>query len=148
MRIWIHSKGKCSKSFNLKIWKYSCLLLLWILSIEIYRIRRTLNQGNLRRHYKIHSDDKPYKCPLCSYKCRRRDALNGHMRIHSGKSKFFVRNKKLPKVSRPETRRSLKRLFWVKLVINDSGRYSDQAWRLPVKVGGQSKRPGALFTYV
>ncbi len=43
-----------------------------------------LFQGNLRRHYKIHSDDKPYQCPLCSYKCRRRDALNGHMRIHSG----------------------------------------------------------------
>ena len=41
-------------------------------------------KGNLRRHYKIHSDEKPFQCPECSYKCRRRDALNGHMRIHSG----------------------------------------------------------------
>ena len=42
-------------------------------------------KGNLRRHYKIHSDEKPFQCPICSYRCRRRDALNGHMRIHSGK---------------------------------------------------------------
>ena len=41
-------------------------------------------KGNLRRHYKIHSDEKPFQCPICSYRCRRRDALNGHMRIHSG----------------------------------------------------------------
>uniref|UniRef100_H2YH50 C2H2-type domain-containing protein n=1 Tax=Ciona savignyi TaxID=51511 RepID=H2YH50_CIOSA len=40
-------------------------------------------KGNLRRHYKIHSEEKPFQCPVCSYRCRRRDALNGHMRIHS-----------------------------------------------------------------
>ena len=50
-------------------------------------------KGNLRRHYKIHSDEKPFQCPICSYRCRRRDALNGHMRIHSGK--LNIKSKKI-----------------------------------------------------
>ena len=93
---------------NMKIFSPSDIMnIVYRILKKFYRIRRTLNQGNLRRHYKIHSDDKPYKCPLCSYKCRRRDALNGHMRIHSGKSNFFCSEQIiLPNLTSPK--RSLK----------------------------------------
>uniref|UniRef100_A0A3Q2WIA1 IKAROS family zinc finger 4 n=1 Tax=Haplochromis burtoni TaxID=8153 RepID=A0A3Q2WIA1_HAPBU len=33
--------------------------------------------------FKFSTGEKPFKCPFCSYACRRRDALTGHLRTHA-----------------------------------------------------------------
>ena len=44
----------------------------------------------LKRHVKIHSDDKKYQCsePECNFSFTRKDHLNRHMRAHNGEKPF------------------------------------------------------------
>lgn len=38
---------------------------------------------NLKRHLSTHTDDKPYGCALCPFRCNRKDNLKGHVaRMH------------------------------------------------------------------
>lgn len=38
---------------------------------------------NLRRHYKVHTGEKPYPCPACPYHASRKEHVEKHMsRIH------------------------------------------------------------------
>ncbi|XP_074653948.1 uncharacterized protein LOC141908050 [Tubulanus polymorphus] len=40
------------------------------------------NQYHLTVHRRIHSDEKPLKCPYCEYRGRQRNSLNVHLRKH------------------------------------------------------------------
>jgi len=51
--------------------------------------RLYLSQGSLRKHKLIHtSDEKPFKCDHCEYRCRRKDHLENHIRVHSDDKEF------------------------------------------------------------
>ena len=39
-------------------------------------------------HRKIHTNEKPFKCKLCPYMCRTSSALKMHTRIHTGEKPF------------------------------------------------------------
>ena len=39
--------------------------------------------STLTRHMRIHSDNKIFKCPFCSYSGHRKDNLGSHMKSHS-----------------------------------------------------------------
>lgn len=36
---------------------------------------------NMKRHLRMHTGDKPFKCTICSYKSGRKDNLLTHMKI-------------------------------------------------------------------
>ncbi|ELU18678.1 hypothetical protein CAPTEDRAFT_70168, partial [Capitella teleta] len=36
----------------------------------------------LRRHYRVHTGEKPYKCPACVYASAQRCHLNSHVAAH------------------------------------------------------------------
>jgi uncharacterized C2H2 Zn-finger protein len=42
-----------------------------------------LNAYTMKVHQRIHSDEKPLKCPHCDYAARQRNAMNWHMRKHA-----------------------------------------------------------------
>lgn len=53
--------------------------------------------NNLPRHMLVHSDEKPYKCPQCEYRCKREDYLPYHMQTH--KKELKAANKKTERSS-------------------------------------------------
>ena len=40
--------------------------------------------GDLRRHFKTHSGEKPNKCNQCDYTSSQESALRTHLKMHSG----------------------------------------------------------------
>lgn len=43
----------------------------------------------LKRHMRIHTQDKPYSCKHCNFKCSRASYLKQHMKIHT-REKLYV----------------------------------------------------------
>ena len=46
------------------------------------------SQGNLKRHLRIYTSEKPFACSQCDYKCSRPSHLKSHERIHTGEKPF------------------------------------------------------------
>ena len=63
-------------------WKIIQMRTMW-LCISWLKI---LEAGNLRRHSKIHSGEKPYKCNQCHFASAHAYKLKYHLKTHSGEN--------------------------------------------------------------
>lgn len=48
----------------------------------------TNQSGNMKKHLRIHLDEKCYFCSFCSYKSTHSNALENHLRNHTGEKPF------------------------------------------------------------
>ena len=44
--------------------------------------------GNLKRHMRIHTNEKQYECDVCEKRFSRSDTLKSHMRIHTNEKPY------------------------------------------------------------
>ncbi|ELU04370.1 hypothetical protein CAPTEDRAFT_105875 [Capitella teleta] len=44
--------------------------------------KRFTGVWHLRRHYRVHTGEKPYKCPACDFASAQRCHLNSHVAAH------------------------------------------------------------------
>lgn len=51
----------------------------------------TKRKSDIKKHFRTHSKDKPYKCEECDKSFSDPSTRSRHMRGHSGRIKFFVR---------------------------------------------------------
>ncbi|KAK8807176.1 hypothetical protein WA158_003935 [Blastocystis sp. Blastoise] len=57
---------------------------------------KTIRPGHIRRHERIHTKEKPFKCQYCDYCASRSDHLKRHMKVHQKYIAYEERAKCVP----------------------------------------------------